>query len=261
MHVAILGIGEVGSALAEDLLAANVQVSGWDPQPRNLPAGLHFSGNNAEAAQGADLILSANRAAVAVEVAREVVPHLRANQLYADMNTSSPQVKQDIDRLFVGTPARFADVAIMAPIAPERIRTPLLASGAGAAQFAEAFSPFNRAITVLDAPAGHAATLKLVRSIFYKGLAAVVMETLEAAEKLDLTAYAREQMLTILNDEPMIDRFVSGSIRHASRRIHEMDAVIDMLHALGVQAHTSAAARQRLIELLSSQEEQNNAAQ
>jgi hypothetical protein len=31
-----------------------------------------------------------------------------------------------------------------------------------------------------------------------------------------MTEYARAQMLKIIYDEPMIDRFVNGSIKHAS---------------------------------------------
>ena len=152
--------------------------------------------------------------------------------------------------LFRGCPAQFADVAIMAPIAPQRLQTPLIASGEGAKSFADAISTFGTPITVLDKPAGHAATLKLVRSIFYKGLAAVVIEMLETAEKLDLEGYAREQMMTILQDEDMIDRFVTGSRIHAKRRIHEMDAVVELLQGIGVQPYTSTAANQRLKDLL-----------
>jgi 3-hydroxyisobutyrate dehydrogenase-like beta-hydroxyacid dehydrogenase len=250
MHVAILGIGEVGSTLAHDLLAADVSVSGWDPNPVNLPDGLQFASSNPDAVTDADVILSANLAAVAVDVAREVLPRLKAGQVYADMNTASPAIKREIDALFQDCPAMFTDVAIMAPIAPKRIRTPMLACSEGAAKFAEYFSPFDMPVTILDEPAGQAATLKLVRSIFYKGLAAVVMETLEAAEQLHLTSYAREQMLTLLNNEQMIDHMVSGSKLHARRRIHEMDAVIELLEQVNVQPHTSFAARQRLIELL-----------
>jgi 3-hydroxyisobutyrate dehydrogenase-like beta-hydroxyacid dehydrogenase len=250
MRVAILGIGEVGSTLARDLIAHNVDVTGWDPDPRNLPEGLVFAGSNPAAVQEADLILSTNLAAVAIDVAREVLPHVKRDQIYADMNTSAPEVKRDIARLFENSSALFTDVAIMAPIAPEGVRTPLLASGVGAAQFAEKYRPFGAPITVLQDPAGQAATLKLVRSIFYKGLAAIVIETLEAAEKLQLESYAREQMLTILRDEPMIDRFVTGSQTHARRRIHEMDDVVELLQSIGVQSHCSSAARQRLFELL-----------
>jgi len=250
MRVAILGIGEVGSTLATDLMASGVEVSGWDPDPRNLPEGLDFAASNPDAINGAELILSTNLATVSVDVAREVLPYLQKNQVYADLNTASPATKQSIEQLFTESPAQFVDVAIMAPIAVKRIKTPLLVSGNSAAKFSELFSQFNSSITVLDAPAGQAATLKLIRSIFYKGLAAVVIEMLQAAEKLDLDSYAREQMMTILRDEDMIDRFVDGSRIHAKRRIHEMDAVIDLLQTLDVQSYSSVAARQHLRDLL-----------
>jgi hypothetical protein len=57
-------------------------------------------------------------------------------------------------------------------------------------------------------------------------------------------------MLTILQDEAAIDRLVSGTRRHARRRLDEMDAVIELLQSIDVEAHTSSAARQRLIDLL-----------
>jgi len=175
MKIAILGIGEVGTTLAEDLIAVNVHVSGWDPNPRNRPIGLHFAENNAAAVKDVDLILSANLATVSLDIAREVLPCLKAGQIYADMNTSSPQIKQAINQVLAESPVRFADVAIMAPIAPKRIATPLIA-GDGATQFAKLFSQFNSSIIAINESAGYAAKLKLVRSIFYKGLAAVVME-------------------------------------------------------------------------------------
>ena len=250
MRVAILGVGEVGSTLATDLLAAGVEVSGWDPNPRNLPDGLHFAESNPDATKDADLILSTNLASVTVDVAREVASSLRDGQLYADLTTASPQTKQGIESVLVDTPAEFTDVAIMAPIAISRIKTRLLASGKGASQFAEIYSQFGAPITVYDEPAGHAATLKLVRSIFYKGVAAVAIEMLDAAKKLNLESYAREQMMTLLKEEDMIDRFVEGSRIHARRRMHEMEAVMELLEALDVHTYSSDAARRSLSDLL-----------
>jgi len=254
MHVAVLGIGEVGSTLARDLLASGVPVSGWDPVPRQLPDGLTFAASNPDAAKDADLVLSVNLASAAVEVAQEVVPSLQQGQVYADMNTAAPQVKRQIDHLFQNSPALFTDVAIMAPILPRGIQTPTLACGAGAEAFSRFLTPHGMPVSVLNEPAGQAATQKLLRSIFYKGIAAVVIEALEAAQALNLEPYIRDQMMTILRDEAMIDRFVEGSITHAERRIHEMDAVISLLEEVNVQPHTSAAARQRLVELATDKE-------
>ena len=38
--IAIIGLGEAGSAIAADLAAAGVMVRGFDPAPAELPAGV-----------------------------------------------------------------------------------------------------------------------------------------------------------------------------------------------------------------------------
>ena len=101
-------------------------------------------------------------------------------------------------------------------------------------------------ITILEGGAGVAATHKLVRSIMYKGVAAVVMECLEAAQALDMEDYAREQMMSLLKDEAMIDHFVAGSKKHATRCIHEMEAVVELLNNIDISPLTSQAAVNKL---------------
>jgi 3-hydroxyisobutyrate dehydrogenase-like beta-hydroxyacid dehydrogenase len=249
MIVAVLGIGEAGGTLARDLIAAGIVVRGWDPDPPKVPDGVDFAADNPAAASGADLVLSVNWASVAVEVAEEVAPVLKAGQLYADLNTVSPQNKRDAAVIIERTGALFVDAAVMAPILPKGLGTPVYASGRGAALFAEKMSPLGMPVTVLDGGAGSAATHKLVRSIMYKGVAAVVMECLEAGEALHMGEYARAQMMTILGDESLIERFVAGSKKHAGRRIHEMEAVVEMLESAGVSAFTSRAALEKLKEI------------
>jgi 3-hydroxyisobutyrate dehydrogenase-like beta-hydroxyacid dehydrogenase len=250
MIIAILGIGEAGGVLARDLIAAGVQVRGWDPEPRMLPAGLDFASSNPAAAAGADIILSVNWASVTVEVAAEVAPVLQPDQLYADLNTAAPQNKKDVAAIIEKTGALFIDGALMDPVLPKGLGTSLYASGTGAEIFAKKMSPLGMPVTFLDAEAGNAATHKLLRSIMYKGVAAVVMECLEAAESLNMSEYARSQIMTILREEAMIDRFVSGSIKHAERRVHEMEAVVEMLNSIGVSAFTSHAALKKLKEIM-----------
>ena len=250
MIIAILGIGEAGGTLARDLIAQGVRVRGWDPVPRNLPAGLDFAGSNPSAVAGADVVLSVNWASVAIEVATEVAPVLQSNQLYADLNTAAPQLKRDIAPIIERTGASFVDAALMDPVPPKGLGTQVYASGSGAEKFTEKMTALGMPVTYLNGEAGNAATHKLVRSIMYKGVAAVIMECLEAAEALKMTEYARTQMRKIIYDEPMIDRFVSGSIKHARRRVDEMEAVVEMLNSIGVSAFTSQAAVRRLKEIM-----------
>ena len=250
MIIAVLGIGEAGGTLARDLIAAGVQVRGWDPVPCMIPDGLDFASSNPAAVSGADIVLSVNWASVAMDVAAEVAPGLQHGQLYADLNTAAPQLKRDIASIIETTGALFVDAALMDPVPPKGLRTQVYASGSGAEMFAKKMTPLGMPVTYLDREAGNAATHKLVRSIMYKGVAAVIIECLEAAEVLDMTEYARAQMLKIIYDEPMIDRFVNGSIRHTKRRVEEMEAVVEMLNSIGVSAFTSRAAVQRLKEIM-----------
>jgi 3-hydroxyisobutyrate dehydrogenase-like beta-hydroxyacid dehydrogenase len=189
-----------------------------------------------------------------VEVATEVAAVLGPDQLYADLNTSAPQLKRDVAPLIEQTGASFVDAALMDPVPPKGLGTQVYASGSGAELFAQRMIPLGMPVTYLDNEAGNAATHKLVRSIMYKGVAAVIIECLEAAEKLNMTEYAREQMLKIICDEPMIDRFVTGSIKHAKRRVEEMEAVVEMLDSIGVSPFTSRASVKRLKEILEKRE-------
>jgi 3-hydroxyisobutyrate dehydrogenase-like beta-hydroxyacid dehydrogenase len=250
MIIAILGIGEAGGIFARDLIVKGVTVRGWDPEPRNVPDGLDFAANNPDAVSGAEITLSVNWASVAVGVATEVASVLKPNQIYADLNTTAPQLKREVASIIEKTGAAFVDAALMDPVPPKGLRTEVYASGSGARLFTEKMTPFGMPVTYLDGEAGNAATHKLVRSIMYKGVAAVIIECLEAAEKLDMTEYARAQMLKIIFDEAMIDRFVSGSIKHAERRVVEMQAVVEMLDSIGVSSYTSKATVQRLKELM-----------
>jgi 3-hydroxyisobutyrate dehydrogenase-like beta-hydroxyacid dehydrogenase len=241
-------LGEAGRLFAADLISAGLQVSGWDPMPSGLPDGLRFAIGNADAARGTDIVLSVNLASVAREVANEVAPVLEPGQVFAELNTGSPRLKRDAASTVGPSGALFVDVAIMAPVPPKGLFTPMLASGPGAAAFRERLAPIGMDIELVEGEPGSAATLKLLRSIAYKGIAAVVMECLDASRKLGLEDYARSQLATLV-DEGMIDRFEEGSRRHARRRVHEMEAVEELLTSLGVEPHSSRAALLRLREL------------
>jgi 3-hydroxyisobutyrate dehydrogenase-like beta-hydroxyacid dehydrogenase len=247
--VAILGLGEAGSAFAADFVQAGVTVAAWDPEPKYLPVSVNLAPNDHAAIDGADLILSMNMAAVAAQVAASAAAVLTGSQVYADLNTASPAIKLEIAEILRPSGALFADVALLAPVPGRGLRTPALVSGSGAQRFHELLAPYGMQVTILDDQAGSAAARKLVRSIFMKGLAAVVIECLEAAERLDCEAWARTQLLTVMRDESLIDRFMEGSRTHAGRRVHEMHAAAELLVGLGVASHMTNAAIQRLMDL------------
>lgn len=254
MKIAILGLGEAGSIFANDLAAMGITVSGWDPLPkRKLHDSIRFAESNADAAKHADIILSVNLSSVSETVAKEVKPVLNNKKIYAEMNTSSPQQKIAIESLLLSSGVLFADVAIMAPVPPKGIKTPFLVSGNGASLLKERLNGYGLNIDVLSDITGDASTRKLLRSIVYKGIAAVICEAMEAGKAFGLEQYIRKQISSVIGgNDALIDRFVEGSHTHAERRIHEMDVVVEMQEDKKMEALMSKAVRQTLKNILNS---------
>ena len=201
--VAVLGLGEAGGRLAADLVAAGVYVRGYDPNASALAEAPIRATDPAAAVAGSDVVLSVNTARAALDVAEASLPALRESTIYADLNTASPELKRELAALVAGAGARFADVALLGPIPQRGLRAPVLASGAGAQAFADVFVPLGMPVTVVSEDAGDAATLKLVRSVFMKGLAAAVVESMQAAEAAGYAEWLAQEI------ESMVGRAVS----------------------------------------------------
>jgi 3-hydroxyisobutyrate dehydrogenase-like beta-hydroxyacid dehydrogenase len=249
--VAVIGLGEAGSTIARDLVNLGVQVRGWDPAPRGDVSQIPFAASAQAAAEQADVILSINVASVALAVARDLLPVLHSGQIFADLNTSAPALKRELALLIAPTGAAFVDLALMAPVPGHGLRMPALASGPGASVFIELFKPLGMPIEFVDDQAGSAAQRKLLRSIFMKGLAAAVIESMEAAEHVGCAEWMRSEITNQMleADEALLDRLINGSRKHAVRRIEEMQAATQLLHDLHVEPRVSQAALGWLQEL------------
>lgn len=249
--VAVIGLGEAGSTIARDLVSLNIQVRGWDPAPRGDVSHIPLAANAQAAAEGANVILSINVASVALAVARDLLPTLYAGQIFADLNTAAPALKCELAQLIEPTGAAFVDLALMAPVPGHGLRTPALASGSGAGAFIELFKPLGMPIEFVDQQAGSAAQRKLLRSVFMKGLAAAVIESMEAASRAGCAEWMRSEITNQLleADASLLDRLIQGSRKHALRRTEEMQAATDLLNDLHVEPRVSQAALGWLQEL------------
>jgi 3-hydroxyisobutyrate dehydrogenase-like beta-hydroxyacid dehydrogenase len=99
-------------------------------------------------------------------------------------------------------------------------------------------------VDVVDGGVGAAATRKLVRSVFMKGLAAAVLESMEAAERAGCATWLRGELEAALDGpgEPLLTRLLDGSRRHAARRVDEMQAACEVLRELGVEPRVAGSA-------------------
>jgi 3-hydroxyisobutyrate dehydrogenase-like beta-hydroxyacid dehydrogenase len=246
--VAVLGLGEAGGRLAEELVALGVQVTGYDPSPVPTPEGVVRAGDAESAVSAATIVLALTTAETALAAAESVRAGLRAGTTYADLNTSSPARKSEIASLVAAAGARFADVALLGPVPARGLGTRALASGPGARAFADAFGPLGMPVEVVSDEPGTAATLKLLRSVFMKGLAAATLESLRAAEVAGRRDWLEAEIAEVIG-EPLLERLVEGSRRHAVRRVDELRAAHELLLELGVEPRVVEASAAVLEEL------------
>ncbi len=139
----------------------------------------------------------------------------------------------------------------MAPVPGRGVRTPMLVSGSGARRFAELMAPFGGPIDVLGPHPGEASQRKLLRSVFFKGIAAAVTEALCAARAVDLEDWMREMITGEFSaaEASFARRLEEGSVQHAARRAEEMEAARELLSELGVPPRVATASRDWLAEL------------
>ncbi|RAX18752.1 DUF1932 domain-containing protein [Pseudarthrobacter sp. AG30] len=245
----VIGLGEAGATYAAALAAAGHQVSGFDPVAATTPEGVSRAATAAEACAGAEIVLVMTGAAAARSVAQECLPVLGDGSVYADFTSSSPGVMQELGQL--PSKARFADVAILGPVSALGEKTPLMVSGPGAQAVAELLRPLGVQVEIADGEPGAAMAHKLLRSVLMKGLASVVVEAVQAGHAAGLEEWIRGQIANQLagDGQAVIDRFLTGTAKHAVRRSKEMQDTANYLSDLGVPAEMTTASAAALARM------------
>jgi 3-hydroxyisobutyrate dehydrogenase-like beta-hydroxyacid dehydrogenase len=251
LTVALLGLGEAGNVIARELVAAGATVRAFDPVAGEDIAGVRRAADARAAVDGSDVVLSVTTASAALDAARDAAGVLRDGQVYADLNASGAALKRAVAEVVAPTGARFADVALLGVVPRDGLRTPALASGPGAQAFAAHLGALGMPVEVLSDEPGAAAARKLLRSVFMKGLAASCVESLRAARAADCEDWMRAEIEGVLAgaDATLLERLVTGSARHATRRIAEVGDARELLAELGVEPRVTAAAGGWLAQL------------
>lgn len=236
VNIAVFGIGEAGSRFALDLVSGGHHVRAYDPAPVPTPTGVIRCENPADAVADVDLVLTLTAAADALGALEQCLYAVPVGAVYADLGTGSASLKQQLANVAATQGLLFVDVALMATVPGKGLRTPALASGPGAQRYLEMMAPFGIELESVGTQAGDAATRKLLRSVFMKGLAAVVIEAMRAGEAAGQADWLWDNMVNEISaaGAPLLSRLVRGTGPHAVRRLHEVEASAAMLEELGV---------------------------
>jgi 3-hydroxyisobutyrate dehydrogenase-like beta-hydroxyacid dehydrogenase len=267
-HVGLLGYGEVGRILAEDLRKQGVKVSTYDiklggdqaePLRDHAAAfGVGLTSSHADLATQADFIVSAVTASQAVPVASACAPAIQKRAWFLDFNSASPGAKRRAAALIESAGGRYVEGAVMTSIPPYRIKVPLLLGGSGAKELAPLLVTLGFNANVASEQLGVASAVKMCRSVMIKGLEAMVIESFTTAR-----AYGVEDavLASLAETFPGIDWEKQGAyffqrvIEHGRRRSEEVREVAETVREVGLTPWSAqgTAERQAWIADLSEQ--------
>lgn len=241
--VALFGLGEAGSLIGSDLIPAGkasgveLTIRGYDPADVKTPEGFVRVDSPADAVADADFILSFTGSVDATTALTQALDVIPRTAVYADFASASAGLKRELSDLAETAGFKFCDVALMAMVPGNGIKTPAMFAGSGAVRLKDLLAGFGMPIDIVSEQAGDAAERKLLRSVVIKGLAGLMIESLEGAHQAKCQDWLWKNLVDEFTamDHTMLRRLVQGTAVHAERRFHEMEASLQQLTELGVE--------------------------
>ena len=247
LRLGFLGFGEAATRFAREFTQAGFtnivgySRSGAKAQPGDLvyaraqASGVTLVKTAAMLARKSDIILVLTPGKASLAALKKIRKHLRPDHLYVDASSNSSHNMEQAAAL-VGDTAKFVDASIMGPVDIMGLKAPFVASGPHAAEFRDRMTPYGMVISVVGSKPGDASAMKLIRSVLFKGLAMLLLETMEAAQRRNILDAVIEDVSATFNEIPfqkIIKRYIGGTAVHCERRIHEMKDCLELLQDMG----------------------------
>ena len=255
-NVAIIGFGEAGSILAADLVKQGLLVSDYDilvhDQARReglllkaKQAGVTLSESTAEAIRSAHFIFSAVTAESSTDVADAVAKTIQPRQVFLDLNSVSPDTKRHNANIIERAGATYVDVAVMAPVPPQRLKVPLLIGGRNAQRVCEMLNNFGMNAKYVSDEIGTASAIKMCRSVVVKGMEAITIECFFAARQYGAEQAVLESLAATFPGlgwgDKQPDYFISRVAEHGRRRAAEMRESAKTVAEVGISPRMASA--------------------
>ena len=249
MQIAFVGFGEVAGAFCAALAARGARLAAHDillEQPDGAKRLQQRAGATpvafaplAEIVPGADYVFSTVTTTVAREAARQCAAHLRAGQSYLDLNATDAAGKRDIADIVTPTGAAFVEGALLGAVGVTGARTEMLLGGPHARAAASVLAgDLGLNARFYSEEIGKASTFKMLRSVFSKGMEALLIEFLAAGERAGIREDLWAEVTGLFARQPF-DKVALNWVRtHAgahARRYHEVKQVAEVLRGLGIE--------------------------
>lgn len=258
MNIGFIGFGEAAYNIALGLYGEGLRgikahdamqddaVMGKLVRSRAEAAHVELVPASKDIADWADVIFAAVPSTFTLGVCEEIKGSLHKGQLYVDVSASTPAIKETIWKEIKDTGINFVDAAMLGSLPKKKHQVPITASGNGAALFKDTMTPYHMDITLAGDRPGAASAIKLMRSVFMKGIASLMIEMLEGAHAYGVADEVIASLSKSLDGTPFVshlNRLVTGTGVHAKRRGHELEGSADLLKDVGVAPTMTLAAK------------------
>ena len=203
LKLGILGFGEAGQSVATGFKKSAtaehpIEIATWDillpSNEKGAPLkaaadriGVRTVGSAAELAASSDIVISLVTTDQSLVAAGQIAKHLPKGILFLDCNSTSPGMKRDVARTVEAAGGRSVEAAVMDLVPRWQHKVPMLVAGPAAEELIGRLSPFGVVMEAVGDDIGAASTIKMCRSVFMKGLDAILMECMVAAETAGVT--------------------------------------------------------------------------
>jgi 3-hydroxyisobutyrate dehydrogenase-like beta-hydroxyacid dehydrogenase len=255
--IGIVGLGEAGAAIALELLKVGHAVSCLDKRigqrtaRRAKELGIACHDSAAEFASAVAAVVIAVPGSAALDVAVDVVPHLGRDRVYADCSAKTPKTRDAIAKMCGAADVRFADVSLMDTVRWADRSVEVLMSGDGARVMSSLLAGTRLNVSVIDEVRPMSAEVKLARSMFTKGLAALLLETFALSRRAGALDVVEPSIRKFMREDfdRIVQLLVGTALRHGQRRSDEMADAVTFARALGGRAPITCATADLLAEV------------
>ncbi|WP_011580389.1 MULTISPECIES: NAD(P)-dependent oxidoreductase [Chelativorans] len=265
MKLAFIGFGEAAQAMALGFKAERSleRLSVYDIRsndPAQAPVleakaaelDVFLAPSAAEAINESPIVLSLVQGSVAVKVAESVAPLLAEGQIYIDLNSVSPDTKRRVaDVIAGGGRGDCVEGAIMDAVRPKNHKVPILLAGPRAGEAADKLNAAGMNSEAIGENIGQACAVKMIRSVMMKGVEALILESMVAAETAGVTERILDSVNTTfkgLDWRQLTSHYLKRTHEHGARRVSEMKESAATVKGLGLEPYMSTAISERIAD-------------
>ncbi|MBT9778686.1 DUF1932 domain-containing protein [Clostridium sp. MCC353] len=262
LNLGIIGFGEAGYYLTKNLIEGSVQVYTFDVAVnqederaeliacRARENSVILADSMEDLFEKVEIVFCLTSAGSAVPVAKSIKSLLRPGQVYIDLNSTSPQTKEEIAAALDGAEGIFVEGAVMGAVPAKMTQVPINVCGPDAGVTAQRLNAAGLNIHVVEGKIGSASAMKMFKSILSKGMIALISETVFCTEKYGLTKPVLEDLINTINQmtfDGFCNYVVTQAAVHHVRLSKEMEEVVKTLDSLGENSIMTQAVRDKFV--------------